>query len=248
MGFFRALGRWVGRKVESIGNFIGSEKIAEIGSNIQDACADKVGSEIPYDKQSANIHTTDRLNDILISFSEGYFQQATTIEEQCVGIVEKFYDDLIDIIDNTPELSANKANLKALKSSKAKIKQSIEGGIKEPLAKRMSLDDAECLTILKMDSGEDKRSAMTNFTKKVIREALTNLSSKVRQSMNAQLCDIEDYLMDMSEEHEKAFYNMKIQFEKLCKDSEMETEEREKNCIDSLLIIWATEEVGKQLA
>lgn len=95
------------------------------------------------------------------------------------------------------------ANLKTLKHGKSRISKTITGGIKDPLAKRMSLDDSECLSILKMDSGTDKKQAMTNFTKKVIKEALNNLSKNVRAALTDQTEDIQDYLSGISEEQEK---------------------------------------------
>ena len=36
----------------------------------------------------------------------------------------------------------------------------------------MSLDNSECLQILKMDAGEEKRKAMTKFSQRIINEAL----------------------------------------------------------------------------
>ena len=154
MGFFSSItsgiknvGRAIGRGVEIVGDALGSEKLSRIGRGIQDACAEKIASEKSYDKNEANIYTTDRLNEILVSFSEGYFQQATSIENSCIRIVEDYYDKLIAIIENAPGVTYNKANLKALKNGKNRIAKSIVGGIKEPLAKRMSIDDSECLSI-----------------------------------------------------------------------------------------------------
>lgn len=129
------------------------------------------------------------------------------------------------------------ANLKTLKHGKSRISKTITGGIKDPLAKRMSLDDSECLSILKMDSGTDKKQAMTNFTKKVIKEALNNLSKNVRAALTDQTEDIQDYLSGISEEQEKTMQALKEHFDKMVKDNELEQGDKEKNCVLPLYIV-----------
>lgn len=239
----KSLGRAVGRGVENVGDALGSKTLSGIGRGIQNICAEKIASEKSYDKREANIYTTDRLNEILVSFSEGYFQQATSIENTCIRIVEDYYDKLISIIENAPGVTYNKANLKALKNSKTRIAKSISGGIKDPLAKRMSIDDSECLYILKMDSGSDKKQEMTRFTQKVIKEALNNLSKNVRETLNDQTDDIQDYLNNISEEQEKEMRTLKVHFDKLISDNELEQSDKEKNCVLPLFVIDASERI-----
>lgn len=251
MGLFgsicRGIGRAIGRGVEKVGDIIGSEKLSRAGRNIQEACAEKISEEKSYDKKEANIYTTDRLNEILVSFSEGYFQQATAIEKNCIRLVEDYYDKLIEIIENAPSSAQNAANLRILKAGKGRISKTINGGIKDPLSKRMSLDDSECLSILKMDSGSEKKQAMTRFTRKVIREALNNLSKNVRTALNEQSEDIEDYLGCIAEEQEKAMQALKEHFNKMVKDNELEQSDKEKNCIIPMFLIDASECVSQIL-
>ena len=240
---FKSFGRAIGRGVEKVGDALGSETLSGIGRGIQDVCAEKIASEKSYDKNEANIYTTDRLNEILVSFSEGYFQQATSIENSCIRIVEDYYDKLIAIIENAPGVTYNKSNLKALKNGKNRIAKSIVGGIKEPLAKRMSIDDSECLSILKMNSGIDKKHSMTRFTQKVLREALYNLSENVRETLNEQTDDIQDYLNNISEEQEKEIRILKEHFDKLIRENELEQSDKEKICVLPLLALEASERV-----
>ena len=245
--FVRGVGRSIGRGVEKVGDFFGSEKISNFGRSIQDACAEKISVEKSYDKKDANIYTTERLNEILVSFSEGYLQQATSIEKNCVSLVENYYDKLIDIIESAPNSAKNAANLRILKAGKGRISKTIEGGIKDPLSKRMSLDDSECLSILKMDSGSEKKQAMTRFTRKVITEALNNLSKNVRTALSEHTEDVEDYLDCIVEEQEKAMQALKEHFDKMARDNELEQSNKENNCIMPMFLIDATECVSQIL-
>lgn len=213
----KAVGRKIGEGIEDFGTEIGSEKLAQVGRNIQDVCAEKISEEEAYEKNTANIYSTDRLNEILVTFSEGYYQQATAIENACIESVENYYEAIIQLLEDSSDKVKSNANLKRVRRAKTKIAGNIKGAIKEPLAKRMSLDDSECLAILKMDSGEEKRKAMTLFTQKIIQSALENLAEKVRNSLEEQMEWIEDYLINMSEEQEKAFSNLKKQYTKMVK-------------------------------
>lgn len=251
MGFLgriaRGAGRLVGRGVEKIGDFFGSEKISNAGRKLQEVCAEKVASERSYDKTTANIYTTDRLNEILVAFSEGYYQQAMSIEKQSIKLIEDYYDNLIGIIECTSDDSHSSADIRILKSSKGRVANKITGAISNPLSKRMSLDDSECLKILKMDSGAAKKNAMTKFSKKIISEALDNLAKNVRVTLNEQTSDIQEYLNGISENQEKTMKALKEQFDKMVANNELEQKDKEKNCVLPLYIIDATDCVSQVL-
>lgn len=249
MGWFgnvcRSIGRKFGEIVERTGDILNSDTLRNVGWKIQDACAEKVGQEKSYEKENANINSTERINEILVSFSEGYFKQATRIENNCIQIVEEFYDELLQLLQNSPDLSGNRANMNILIRGKQKIRTTIEGGIKEPLAKRMSLDDSECLRILKMEQGIEKTQVMSDFSHKVIDEALGNLSKKVRVSINEQLEDVENYLKDIAEEQEKAFSSLKEHFQKMSNNDIQEIGAKEGLCVKPLLTIDTVDIIKK---
>lgn len=248
MGLFKAFGRFIGRTVEKVGEIFKSEKIKQTGRNIQDACAEKVAGERSYEKETANIYSTDRLNEILISFSEGYYQQATAIENTCIENVKDYYEDIIQLLEQASDTSKVNANLKRLKKEKSKIGNNIQGAIKDQLAKKMSLDNSECLMILKMEAGEEKRRAMTTFSQKIINEALNNLSKQVRCTLDEQMEWIEDYLKNMSEEQEREFSALKIRYDKMMQDDYLEENNQERHCVEPLFILNTIERIEQILA
>lgn len=250
MGFFSELGRGIGsligRGMEKVGDTLGIHKLSEWGSDLQLAC-EHIASENPYDKEEANIHTTARLSEILTSFSEGYLQKATLIEKDCIKKVEEYFAQLIALVENATDDRKREANLKNLKYEKNRMSKDISGTIRNSLSKRMSLDDSECLMILKMDSGTEKKQAMTSFTNKVIKEALNNLAINVRDSLDTIRQDIEDELSDMSEEQEKATQALKEHFDQMANNSRLEQSDKEKSCVIPLYIVDASEYVCKIL-
>ena len=247
MGLFKSIGRAFGRAVEKVGDFFGSSKISQVGRNIQNACAEKVASEKSYDKKEANIYTTERLGNILSDVSAGYYAQATTLENQCIRLVELYLDRIINIIKSVPNNTLTNANLASLERTKERISKKITGALREPLAKRLSLDDSECLKILKMDSGDEKRTMMSNFTKKVFAESLGNLADEVRESLNDVKDDVEEYLEAISEEQEKQMKLLKDSFDKIVNEYQDEQEDTENSCIKPMTILSATDEIQKIL-
>lgn len=243
MGWLKDLGRWIGEKVENFGEFIGSETISNFGRNIQDACSEKISREVSYDKREANIHTTERLNEILVSFSEGYLHGCDAIENSAIREVERYYDYLIDLVEQAPEKVSRPANIKALKNAKSRIAINIRGGVKEPLAKRMSIDDSECLKILKMDAGSGKRKAMNQFSDKVIREALQNLSRRIREEMDAHLEEIRLYFLDVSEAQESFMKQMQEHINKMLDNVDRKQGSIDQQCVIPLYISETSDRV-----
>lgn len=252
MGWFgsvcRSIGRAFGRGVEKVGNILGSDKIARKGREIQYACAEKVAGERSYEKETANIYSTDRLNEILVSFSEGYYQQATAIENACIENVKNYYEDIIQLLEQASHTAKIDTNLKRLKREKSRVGDHIHGAIKDQLAKKMSLDNTQCLEILKMDAGEAKREAMTKFSQKIINEALDNLSKQVRRTLDEQMEWIEDYLSNISEEQERAFSALKERYDKMLQDDYLEENNQERYCIEPLFVLNTIEKIGQLLA
>lgn len=83
-------------------------------------------------------------------------------------------------------------NLNSIERENRKTEDKIHGFIIKRVIKRISLDDEECVGILKMDAGKAKEDALDNFYKKVLKEAVSELSNELRNSMEAQTNNVED--------------------------------------------------------
>lgn len=244
-GIVKGIGRLGGKAVEGFGNLIGNEDIASFGRSIQEICSEKISAERSYERQTANVQSTERLSEILVSFSEGYLQQADTIEKASIGAVEDYYDALLELLSQSPNIAANQAGLKRLKASRTQIKNKIKGSVKDPLAKRMSLDDEECLRILKMDPGPEKKTAMNIFSQKIINSALQNTANKVRKTLNEQLENVDDYLLGIQEEQEREYSVLKEQYDSLMANGIKELRDREENCLEPAITMTGIQLVEK---
>lgn len=230
MGLFgsicRGIGRCVGRCVEKVGSFIGSERIEDAGRNIQDACtrtSKDVGRTYKYVKETASVRQTVNINEILAGFSIGLQEQADSLEKECIIKVQEYFKEIVKVLEN----SNTKMNTSRLKLSLRDMKKSINGSIKNHLAKRVSIDDRECLKILEMDSGKNKENSMRRFGKKVINEALNNLSVELSEIAMIQNDEIKEYLEDILEKQTNEFKIMKNQYDEILVLSDKEVTDKE---------------------
>ena len=240
MGFFSLLGdigNWFGEKIEDVGDALNLEFISDVGRGIQDIFSGNIGNEKAYDKQIGDIGSTERLNEQLVSFTQEYEKKADDLERKIIVIIEKYYDELIAKLEILSDDGEGKAQLNALKRNRGKVHRQISGTIRNSLSRRMSLDDSECLNILRMDKGSEKRNAMSAFCRKIFSEAMEELSNQVHTSVEEQREDIKEYLNDIQEKNEKEFLKLKDVFEKISKDGNSQKSEKEQYCVWPLIIL-----------
>ena len=242
MGLFSFLGGLIGGAIEKIGEFTGIDAISDVGEAIQDVCSgysSNVGVESSYDRNTANVYSTEKLNELLMTFSEKSLKKSEELEKRCIQMAEEYCDTFIQFLQETSAIIKDTSNLKRVERNRSKIKGAIMGSVKNPMAKRMSLDDSECLRILKLDSGTEKKKQMKKFSKKVINEAFSNLSVKVRDVLNEQSEDIEEFFLDYAESYEKKVWIAKKQYDDMVKTGKLEEVDIEKSCMEPLVTIEA---------
>ncbi|PRX23226.1 hypothetical protein BX659_1265 [Orenia metallireducens] len=207
MGWFgnivRSVGRKVGKAVETVGEVFGSETIENAGRAIQDVCTEtsrQTGRTNEYDKERARVEETKRINKILIDFSNQLKDEMDELERKSIKESMSFFDNLMNEIEKQNKKGIIKINTRRINRYRNEIEKEIKGKLKSHLAKRVSLDDSECLKILKMPSGRDKEKKMDNFSRKVIREGLSHLSEDIKGIISEQRDYLENVLNDKMDE------------------------------------------------
>lgn len=237
MGFFKSL---FGKAIAGIGNVFGNEKIIKFGNKLQGKNIEEIigrtGAKGPIDPATAPIIEVERLNKYLADMREAYMESAESIEKACWVYVSSQYDDLIKLAENTPEIFADSSAAKELKKEKNKAKKKISGSIKAPIARRFSLDDLECRRIAEMDSGNNKKSKLKSFNKKVVREALDDLSSTVTEELQSQINSLHSILNDVCEKKERSLNDMKTYFDTVSEEDHIDQITLEYSCVKPVLV------------
>jgi len=194
MGFFsfvgscvKSVGRGVGKAIEKVGEWTGSETLQNIGQGIQTACEDVskyTGKTDRYDKERARLEETKRINMILTEFSLNLEKKADEIEREAINESKVYFKELLN------ELKASKAetgvNISRIERTMSRIEREIKGNLKTYISKRISIDDIECLEILKLDAGYEKEKEMKKFSEKILQQGLNNLVKDIRKVIKEQ--------------------------------------------------------------
>jgi hypothetical protein len=207
MGFFsvlKSIGRTIGSTLEKVGEWTGFDLVKYAGRGLRELCeektnelADQTSKTDMYDKEKARLEETRRINEILSNYSLSLASQADELEKGCLQACKVFFAYLIHDLEQEKQF---RINTNRLKRAFKEIERNVIGGIKKHLAKRVSLDDTECLQILKMPQGENKKLEMNRFANKVFKEALEQLSDQIRTIVSEQQDYVEEVLQEKTDE------------------------------------------------
>ena len=227
-GLIKEAGGWVKEKCESVKNFFfGQSRRTASETSKQDA----------YDEELATLAETKRINKILSDFSLKLADCADELEDNVIKESSQYFDALIDELEKNNDKF--NINILRIKRNKINIERKIKGSFKKLLSKRVSIDDPECLNILKLDAGKEKRNKMNNFGNKVLREAAYNLCLDIKESLLDQQEYIESCIDDKVEEFivmQEELISKLEQIEDAYKDGKEKIDEEKNNILLKLAI------------
>ena len=183
--------------VKNIGRRIGNavKELFGIGSR----GSDSVGSTTSYDEQTASVAETYRLQQELSKFREDTRVRSDRFENDVIRESRRYLDALMTEVKKYNKIryggSVLNVNLVQMERENRKTEDQIHGFIVSRIVKRISLDDEECKSILKLDPGRQKTRRLNEFYRKVLTEALTELKDLLREAMKNQVLIVEDHIV-----------------------------------------------------
>lgn len=253
MGWFknscRAVGRFVGSVIETTGKVLDLETMKKIGRRIKDACTDvsrDTGKTDRYDKERARLEETKRINMILTEFSLNLENKADEIEKTAIEESKVYFEQLIKELNNSK--SDTGINVSRIERTMSRVEREIKGNLKTYISKRVSIDDSECLEILKLEAGYKKENEMKKFSEKILQQGLNNLVKDIKDVIKEQndivTEVIEERLEDINSNLDRKIKDFNLlESSKLKTEKEVEKVKKELNlkiklseaCINSLV-------------
>lgn len=221
------------------------EKGVEVIKSIAGALSYKVSEEKAYDKTTGSVNNTVNINELLVEFGDKCRDSAERYEYASIREVDIFFENLISIL-NTDELN-DTIGIKMLRKEKNNVTKKIKGSLVEIISRRISLQDAECSRILKMDSGNSKKYAMNEFTRKILNNAMDNLIYTVKSSVDSASEMMINHLKDLSNERKTIIESNLKQFNEAIENYAKEEFDKEDNIPLPLFKIEAINEISKIL-
>lgn len=239
----KVVGRTVGTIVETAGKITGQENWEKAGRALKDWCSD-VGEFQSYDKETASAADTATINEILTLYSSNLKEQADKLEKDVLDEVRDYFEDVISNIEDSGIPVQTKQFRRAMTQTERKIK----GQLKSHLAKRVSIDDQECLNILAMSPGNEKTNIMDTFGKKVLDEGLSQLSKHVEETVKEYNEELQLLLNQLLEQKEKNLKQMQLQFEELLMQANGDLEKKEATKLKPAILLKSAEQLEKAVS
>lgn len=192
------------------------------------------GKTESYQADTADLQATIRVQSALTEFRTDTQSRSTKLENEIVKESREYLDSFLEDMRRYNKIRyGNKRlniNLSKIERDNRKTEDEIHGFIVKRIIKRISLDDTECQKILEMEPGKEKEKSLDQFYKKVLKEAVLELSDKLRANMEKQtdtICDrIQqriDNIIDVCETKTEDFE--RIRLVKEAGESEVEAEQ-----------------------
>ena len=184
-----------------------------------------VGRSSSYDNETSSISETERINELLSSYSEDVSFEARKNEKKILRDINETYDEMLyklqmdDVLDKT--------NIDRLKRDRNKIESLCRGGIEKHINKRFSIDDSECLEILKMSRGIRKENRMNEFSKNVMSEGIRILSNDIKKYVESDQDLIYSIIREKYNENNAKIIKEKKAYEEIIKLQEKDSNEME---------------------
>lgn len=150
--------------------------------------------EDSYDPEKARMEETIRINKILTDYRLDVESKSDDFERTILKISRNSIDELLAFLKRINNkkygnISLN-LNLDKISRENRKTEDLIHGFIKKRIQKKVSLDDASCLKVLRMDAGQEKNKAMTSFADSIIKASIDQLTKEIRKSLEGQYDNI----------------------------------------------------------
>ncbi|RUL49886.1 hypothetical protein [Lysinibacillus antri] len=194
----------------------------------------ETGQEDEYNPETARIEETKRINESLRDYTRSLEPVADKFERDCLNTCRENINLLVEDIKkiNVQDYNGKKLNINInrLERKLQSVEKNVIGKIKNELSRKVSIDDSECLNILKMKKGQAKENAMKEFSNRVFSNSLVELSETIRETVNEQCSLITDQIEDRLEEITNSLQEISMQFDEIeqLKEKDAEVLEQKK--------------------
>lgn len=190
-----------------------------------------VGSSDSFEIERANAKRIQKMNEELLDYSRKYSQKSAELEqdvfEQIDDVLERILDSVKEIENVKIDGKKIRINLNSLKKEMKKFQRANRGNFINSIHKNLSLDNKECIEILRFDSGKEKEEGMKRFLRKVLQSELKKLGKLAEEVLEENLKMLVETLEDKILEIEESISEEIKDFEKLEKSREAGIKERD---------------------
>ena len=205
-----------------VGNCCVANKIKEFIRGIfgKSSGSSSGGNTESYNPDTSSLEATIKIQQALSEFKSDTQSRSAKLENEVVKESRESLDAFIEDLRKYNKIKYGSRrlniNISSIERENRKTEDKIHGFIVKRVSKRISLEDDECLGILKMDPGKEKEKALDGFYKKVLKEAVSELSDDLSSNIETQsdnVCNHHqqriDSIVDVCESKMNEFENIR---------------------------------------
>lgn len=235
--FFGGIAKAVGRGMQTVGRVLsntGIPVVSDIGYNIESAGIDveykgkemsrNIGESAAYDASAPTVQQTVDLHKLLSEYNSVIQKEIDPIEEKILKGVEEFFRQLNKMVEeNQLGVQTN-----YLEKDQVETLSKIKGEIRKYVSRHISLDNHECLNILAMNPGQEKKNRMDAFRKSVLQEATKNMWNELEGTFNKMLTRFWELFDSSLDKQIEQVSKMKDKFDQIIQNDDTATREQAK--------------------
>ena len=234
---------WVKGKYEKA-----KEVVREKVEQVLDWIERKLGDSKPLE-DSSSADQVNEINEILLEYGERYRGVARDIENDCLALVQERFEATMDLLTGRAELRRDfKQEIKSLRRRHKELCAAIPDAITDVVAKRISIDDSECRSILALSASDSKHYKLYNFCESVVKEANDNLARRVHAALVEQAEEIGDALDEYMEAKEQNLSSMQQAFAQMEREALEQTTETSRKRHLPMKLLYVTEKTDELLS
>lgn len=183
-----------------VGNCCVANKIKEFIRGIfgKSSGSSSGGNTESYNLDTSSLEATIKIQQALSEFKSDTQSRSAKLENEVVKESRESLDAFIEDLRKYNKIKYGSRrlniNISSIERENRKTEDKIHGFIVKRVSKRISLEDDECLGILKMDPGKEKEKALDGFYKKVLKEAVSELSDDLSSNIETQSDNVCNHL------------------------------------------------------
>ena len=164
---------------------------------------------------NSTLENIDRITQVCSGFKQQAHSKLIEVENLICDEINHYIEEFYFILEENEERT-NKYHIRTnlIKREIDKIASRVKGTIDIELSKKISLDNSECKSIMKMIPGSKKETAMNSFLNAAVKQSLEECCKQIRSSLDEIYEDIETEVIGaidiISVQSEKMIENLSL--------------------------------------
>ena len=224
-----------------------ADKLGVINLDGYNKATAKVIGETYALTENSSPEQVDNIVSLLRERVEVYQENGKKMETAAKEDINKFFKELTEDFNENAEV-AKQINFEQIEDNHKKLLQDIEGAYSAVYEKKLSIDDAECRSILAMDRGKAKETAMLKFTEGLKKKAIENFAETFGNVISQQENDICKALDNYFNAKANDFAEQTKTFQDWERDMKNQTFNQEKAQLPATVKLYTIDRLEKILA